>query len=185
MKKQPRMHRRGITLAEVMLVLGITAIILGLAMTLYGLVTTKNTANDLVEEIFIIRDAAMNLSSGKSDWNSVNAASLVQSGLIPNRYISPDKTNILDPYGNIVNIVQYSDSAVNKTSSTSLGIYFNNIPKTACIDLAMQNIQGLGNALNVNWNWAGGVTDYGLTTQSAVQDCTEGYTNWVGINLTK
>lgn len=185
MKKTDKIPRRGITLTEVMLVLGVAAILLGLAMTIYSLVSTKNSSNNVIEELFVIRDAAMNLSTGKTDWNSVTAASLAESGLIPRRYISPDKSNLIDPYGNIIDIIQYSDSAVNKTSSTSLGIYFNNIPKTACVSLALLDIHGLGNAVNVNWDWAGGVTDYGLTAQNAAQDCKDGFTNWVGINLTK
>lgn len=172
-------NRNGLSLIEVLFVLGIMAILIGGIMILFSQNTDAIKSNQLREEILTIYKIGSQLTSDYPDFNNITALDIINSGLLPSKYIQSQ--NIVSPYGGQIYITSYEASG---TSAPSFGVYTNNLPKIACIFLASQDFSGLSSAVNVNWNWSGGVTDTGVGVNNITSVCTDN-NNWVGINFLK
>lgn len=169
-------RRQGVSLIEALFVLGILAILLGMVMMLYSKATSEAKSNALKEEILDIYKIGEQITASKTDFDNIQASDIINSGLLNRKYISNGL--IVTPYGTEVDITTYSGE------SPTFGVYVNNIPKDACALLSTQDFSGIANAVNTNWNWAGGVTTSGVSPDVAWNVCkTSG--NWIGINFMK
>jgi len=102
---------RGVTLVEVMMVLGVLAILLGLIMTIMGTVQSKKQANRMVEELLTIKQQVVEIcdsSEATCPSNTDISVILANSKLLPNSYVGNDGNRLADVYGNPLVIVYVS-----------------------------------------------------------------------------
>lgn len=175
MKKIRRLNNRGVTLVEVMMVLGVASILLGLAMTLMASVNENRRANELKEEIITLAHISNELSNSRVDFSNIHASTVVKSGLLPKRYISGD--NIVTPYGSSVVLENYG-SYQNTISFWAYGL-----TREECILIVTTDFSGITSAMNTNWLYDSGGLPY--TPQRAASSCQTGSTNYVGMNFIK
>ena len=148
-----KLKRRGVTLVEVMMVLGVMAILLGLAMTIYSSVRTTQTTNADKEEILTLLDTYRQLSDSQAYNNQVSqddtyGATLAKSGLIPKRYVASDNQNIVSSSGSIIGV--YSNGWGGFVSFVLSGV-----PKPECIKLATSTWGDTTNIHDININGYG------------------------------
>lgn len=124
-KKQ---KRKGISLVEVLLSLVVLAIIIGLAVNLYSKNEASRNNTELLNEVATIKEAVISLSQGRvKDMLKINNKVLINSGLIPNKFINKDGTKLIAPNKNDIDIAP-NDSYGN-------GIYIRNMTQKQCIQL--------------------------------------------------
>jgi len=175
-------NRHGVSLIEVLFVLGIMAILIGMIMVVYSNVTINQKSNQMIEEFLTIINDAQSLTSGFPDFQNIDSKTLIQSGLLPQKYISGDK--IITPFGSEIEIYVYGPGNT-ADSVGKLAVYFLDLPQVPCIMLATKAVGQLADGYNVNWNWTNGMSNgNGLTPSQASQACESG-DNWIGINVGK
>lgn len=130
--------RRGATLVEVLMYLGIAAFIIGGAIVLYSLATASSRANNAITEVMTIVDQVHSLYNGQSSYDGLSNTDLAQTGEFPSKWIK--NGNIVTPYGNIVTVVAGTEDG----GTNTINITFPSIPKDACIKLATNDF---GNGL--------------------------------------
>ena len=90
---------RGVTLVEVMMVLGVMAFMLGAVMTIYSFTAMQSKANTTVEGIYNIADVVNEfmMNAGQDAWanDKINPTAVVQSGLISSRFVNKDKNGAI------------------------------------------------------------------------------------------
>lgn len=175
-----KLNKKGVTLIEVLFVLGIMAVILGLVMILASQSNDRKKANQLKEEILQIVNIANSLSNGASDYQNVSASDIIKSGLLPASYAK--NGILLSPYGSEITVFVYGPG--NKEDTGRLAVYLSGVPKIACVELISQDFSGLATAVNGNWNWGGGVTNTGVLPNNVGNVCNL-TDNWIGINFPK
>lgn len=172
--------RRGVTLIEVLFVLGIASIVIGLVMLLVSQAGDRKKANQLKSEILQIVNIANSLSDGESDYQNVSGTDIIKSGLLPASYSKNGM--LITPYGSEINVFVYGPG--NKDDTGRLAVYLSGVPKVACVELITQDFSGLATAVNGNWNWGGGVTNTGVKPNNVGNVCMQN-NNWIGINFPK
>lgn len=139
---------RGVTLVEVMMVLGVLAILLGLLMSILGMVQTNQKSNEMLQELYLIKQQTISLCSGTEDTckGEVDiSATIAKANVLPRRYVSSDGNTLKDVYGGPLEVAYLSakDSSTLGYASEELiefGIIMNN--KTECTNIIEAMGQG-------------------------------------------
>ena len=132
---------RGVTLVEVMMVLGVMAFLLGLVMLVAALVNGSNKSNQFIEEITTVVDVTNQLTQGQSDLSGLTTATLAASGLIPRRW-TDGSTTLYTPFGTSLQVA--ADTAAGGSGQASYTITGTAIPVTACVKMSVVDF---GNSL--------------------------------------
>lgn len=117
-----RTKRKGVTLVEALMVIGVLAVILGLAIVIYHLYTIRETATDIETELSIVFDNVSKLND-QGDRSPSTAAIIAISNL-PSRYI-----------GSKGDIITRTGSIVMGTDATTYQVELTGIPKPVCTQL--------------------------------------------------
>jgi type II secretory pathway pseudopilin PulG len=142
-KNQAR-PRRGFTLTEAAIVLGIVGLILGAIWVAAGAVYTNLRVNTTNRQMLAIAQAVRSLYSTQSTVEtgvaSTNAAQqiYVKAGVFPKDMLDntlPDP-NIRDSWGGQSAITASPDGGV---AGAAFGVQFANVPQSACISLLVGN----------------------------------------------
>lgn len=160
--------RRGVTLVEALMVIGVLAVLLGLAMLVAVLVNAANKSNQFLTEIATITDTANQISAGTADLSNLNESALANSGLLPNRWVSG--STLLSPFGSTITVTGGAAGAGTNGLTTYL-ITVPGVPKSACVKISTTDF---GNGL-VSRTPAGDSTNGGpLSATSAASTCATG-----------
>lgn len=129
-KPQYRVNRQsGVALMELLLVIGIAAVVTGGVVTTYRIVDNNRQVNQAVDSAFAVTE---NITA--SEAASGNFGGLTQEGAI-NQHIFPK--NVLDAAGDPKNVwggdILVVSTAVNGTSDWGAQITYNNVPDSACV----------------------------------------------------
>jgi len=171
---------RGVTLVEVMMVLGVMAFLLGLVMLVAALVNGTNKSNQFIEEITTLVDVTNQLTQGQNDLSGLSEADLAKSGLIPTRW-TDGSTQLFSPFGSQIT-VKGSAAGQGTDNLTTYTITAQNIPQTACVKIAVvdfgnalvaRTIQGQSGGSGGSGSSSGtSGTGSPFTAQAAVNACT-------------
>lgn len=95
---------RGFTLLELLLVVGIAAVLIVAGITTYSLVSKSNTINETVRLTNVILQQTRRLYSGQASYGAASVeAALVNTGNIPPKYVTG--TDITSPYSSAAGAV--------------------------------------------------------------------------------
>lgn len=117
---QHNRKRKGITLIEVLFVLGIMAILIGIVMTTLSMATEREKLNQFKEEILTIGNIGNELSQSQPDFNNVSTEAIAKSHLLPNKYVKGN--GLVTPWGGSIDIMPGGD----------LWMMVNDVPQAAC-----------------------------------------------------
>jgi len=123
---------RGVTLVEVMMVLGVVSILLGLAMTVYGIVSSSMKAAATAEVINEIADAVTSFVHNQKSWDDFNSETLFKSGLIDSKYVDVSRNTLIFPNG-------YTGTVVGN-GGTSFAIYLFSVRSSDCVNLLKDTV---------------------------------------------
>lgn len=82
------MRRKGVTLVEALMVIGVLAILLGIAILVFHLVNNGNLSTKTQQEIFILKGVADTLTESAANYGYLGTADVAKSGMVPSRYIN-------------------------------------------------------------------------------------------------
>lgn len=123
---------RGVTLVEVMMVLGVVAILLGLALTMFGIVSSNMKAAATAEAINEITDAVTSFVHNQKSWDTFTSETLFQSGLVDSKYVNVSKNTLIFPNG-------YTGTVVGN-GGTSFAIYLFGVKSSDCVALLKDTV---------------------------------------------
>jgi len=175
MKKIRRLNNRGVTLVEVMMVLGVMAFLLGLVMTIMGSVNQSRHADELKQEIITLAQISNELSNSRVDFSNIQASSVIQSGLLPKKYIAGDQ--IVTPSGGHIILENYGEY------QNTISFWAYGLTRDECMLIVTTDFSGITSAMNTNWVYDSGGIPY--TTQRADSSCQAGTSNYIGMNFIK
>jgi prepilin-type N-terminal cleavage/methylation domain-containing protein len=127
-------NSRGFTLLELLLVVGIAAILIVAGITTYSLVNKSNTATETIRLVNIVLDQSRRLFASTGSYTGTAAAmeaALVNTGKIPQKYISGVAGNISSPYGAAATDVTLTPAAGGATFTMVMNIAGNQLPDIA------------------------------------------------------
>ena len=148
--------KKGFTLIEVLIVLGIAAIVAAAAYFTYNSVRTTNDANEEIRNLDIIRSGIQNMYASQRDYTGLTLALVSNSGIVPSNLVGAGTGAIQNKWGNAYTITA---TGPDSGPSKSFGVT-TTVPKNACEKVS----QGLvaawdyvaigGAATNVPRPWA-------------------------------
>ena len=170
--------RKGVTLIEVLFVLGISAVILGLVMTLFSQSAEKAKIQSLRIEIGEIIQCVNSLTDSATSYTGITSQTIAQSGQIDRKYIDKSGTYLTSPYGGPVTLQPYGR---NNGTLIFLDIKLIGLSRVACELVAVQGVGSLANSTTITGMQIDNVN--GFTGQQVVQNCLSGNVNYIDIRL--
>jgi len=133
--------KKGVTLIEVLFVLGISAILLGVVYLYYAHAYSQQKTVAAREEFLSIRDAIQELYSNQTleVWGTLNNETITKSGLLSKKYTGADGsdnawgTNLINPWGGPIVVYNVDNGDL---SQSYFQIVFYDVPKEDCVLLA-------------------------------------------------
>lgn len=109
-----KQQSRGFTLLELLLVVGIAAILIVAGITTYNLVTRGNQVNEAVRLVNTLADQTRRLYSSQSSYGTASTnieAALYNAGSVPSRYIGGAAGVITSPFSSTATAVAVTGDA--------------------------------------------------------------------------
>lgn len=142
-----RIRTRGVTLVEVMMVLGVLSIILGLVMNIYSITHERGMTNQTVQEVFEIMQGIYEYKETHGTMNGITATYLSHGGLIPNKYVASDNL-ILTPHGGQIS---FNEENWNSDGLGGVAVWLNGLSRQECIALVQLDMSQYASVRRVNW----------------------------------
>ena len=144
--------RRGVTLVEVMMVLGVMAFLLGIIMQLASSVHDSSRSSELVTEVDVIHEIAKNLvSSSPGSQGCCSGPEIHGTGELPSRYWDAKNEVMVTPNGGLID--------PHAISNGLFLIWVRGLTTNECVALATTSWGPGQTNLNVN-----NIGDYGAGT---------------------
>ena len=121
-------RNKGFTLIEVLIVLGIAAIVAAAAYFTYNSVRTTNDANEEIRNLDIIRSGIQNMYASQRDYTGLTLALVSNSGIVPSNLVGAGTGAIQNKWGNAYTITA---TGPDSGPSKSFGVT-TTVPKNAC-----------------------------------------------------
>ena len=118
-----QVRKFGLTLLETIVVLVISAIVVGGVMLFATTATNAQKTNDAMSELAGLQTVVRSLTAGQPDYSSITTAILAQSGQLPAKWVSG--TALSSPFTAPVTVVSAN-------SNENYTITMNQIPNAAC-----------------------------------------------------
>lgn len=126
--RENRLIRSGFSLLEVLLGLIVAAVILSGIVLLAGNADTNRKSNELHEELSLVENALHYVTSSGLNMSWMTTQTLVSTNLVPDKYISADRTIFVTPWK--TGLVMYGYSI---NGQDAADIYAAQIPRQACL----------------------------------------------------
>lgn len=145
--------RKGLTLVETILVLGVATLIIASAMSLYSQANIKNKVSNTRMEYYEIRNVVKALyanNNNSSDWSQLSSNLIINTGMLSKKYIK--NNSIINPFGGRLVIYYVNNQTPNSSSGYSYyQTVFYGIPKPACVMLtSTHDYQNNGPTMQIN-----------------------------------
>lgn len=138
MKKLLQPSKSAFTLIEILIVLGISAMIAAASYLIYSKIRTNNMAQQEVTNLNILRSNSQALFANSLNYRGFNSENLVNSGLLP-KNIKTDNNVIYNIYDKPYRMDAYF-YLVNKTA-VKMFMIDTTVPKSAC-ETVVQGLRG-------------------------------------------
>ena len=118
-------RQRGFTLLELLLVVGIAAILIIAGITTYSLVNKSNSVNEATRLVNILLDQTRRMYAGQSTYGASGAdleAALYNSGSVPAKFRSGTAGTITSPFSSAAEAVAVAAAATSGEFTVSLVI---------------------------------------------------------------
>ncbi len=125
-------NNKGFTLLELLLVVGIAAILIVAGITTYNLVTRGNQVNEAVRLVNTLADQTRRLYSSQSTYGTSATnieAALYNAGSVPSRYISATAGVITSPFSSAATAVAVTGDATAGQFNVSMAMPPNLVPE--------------------------------------------------------
>lgn len=123
-------QRRGVTLVEALMVIGVLAVLMGLAMLIAVLVRSSQLVSQTAIEVATIATESQRINQDDPRMNGFSAKTLALSGLLPDRWVQGE--GLISPYGTEVEVWPDNDESY---GSAMIDIQLYDIPRNACTRL--------------------------------------------------
>lgn len=132
--------KKGFSLLDLVLVLGITAMMISGAFMIYPKVSSNAKVNKEIKNITFLVNGLTNLYKGQSDLSGISTIVAVNAKLVPNDMLIPGNTTTLrNGWGGIVTIGASGTGATGfATLWHSLTLTENAIPSDECVKFSKQ-----------------------------------------------
>ncbi len=176
--------KRGFTLTEIAIVLGIVGLILGAiwvaAAAVYNNLRTSKSTTELLNVVQNVRamyatsglvDPAANMTINTAEGVGTANATYLAAGVFPNDTLNnvdpAQATKALDPWGGTIH-VESAQSPASGGTDDSFAVVFDNVPNAACIGILTSNVgQGRDPSMIAANAGAANVLPAGLKTPAA------------------
>lgn len=134
-----KIHRKqsGITLVELMLVLGVGLAIIITGLLFYNNVTESQRLNEGVRNLQSVTSAARNMFSSQGDYRGLTEEVVMRASGFPQQMEGPAGDEMEHPWEDSADAVTMQEEDVNSTAD-AFSITFDNLPQEACVNLASQ-----------------------------------------------
>lgn len=125
-------NNKGFTLLELLLVVGIAAILIVAGITTYNLVTRGNQVNEAVRLVNTLADQTRRLYSSQNTYGTATTnieAALYNAGAVPSRYISSTAGVITSPFSSAATAVAVTGDATPGQFNIALAMPPNLVPE--------------------------------------------------------
>lgn len=146
MKKLNRKSNKGMSLVELLLVVGLAAIILAGMFVAYNKVQSTNAANTEATNISTLRAGIKNLYGASSNYAGVTPTVLLSARVVPDSMRTATGTTINNTFGGTVAVVP---STFAGNANNSFAITYPNVPVDVCAKLVVAVSQSF-NLVTVN-----------------------------------
>lgn len=126
-------NQRGYTMTELMLVLGVGAMILGGAYAGYNAVSSDASYQQTTTSALHLASGVKNLWGTTGSYTGLTTTKVINANLVP-KPLTSNTTRIFHPYGDQVSFSLLSTSGA--ATTVNYLITFSNIPKGFCLTLA-------------------------------------------------
>lgn len=179
-----RRAQAGVTLTELMLVLGVAGVMLSAAFGAYKVVSADNARQQFATDALSMINTVNNKWSMSGDYASATNANIIALSLVPSTF-SVSGAVINSPYNTSITftgIDAVSDGGVETATAAAdqvLKTEFDNVPKDACPDL-VKSLASLAFHVKVKGNGGAGTESQvktstsGLNFSQVIDRCTEG-----------
>lgn len=125
-------NQNGFTLLELLLVVGVGAILLLAGIATYRLVTEGNNVNEGARLLTTVKQQVQRLYQGQNTYGTGNiSATLINAGVIPDANTNTAGTGIQSPWNTPIVIT---------AATANFTIAFNDLPEEACMQLATTDV---------------------------------------------
>lgn len=176
-KENGKIKRRGVTLIEVLFVLGIASVLLGMVMLFLSSATQKRKTQELLTEINLLIDASNTLTSSSNKYTTLSPDVLVKSGLIPTRFISNGQ--LVTPFGGSIDVIPFNYTEGGE--DFYLAFNFNGLPRESCEWIGVQDFGGSAQSVTVT-NMRQDAPD-GFSPIQVISNCQNGDNNYVNVRI--
>ncbi|TFN57870.1 type 4 pilus major pilin [Escherichia coli] len=128
-------EEKGLSLIESAMVLALAATVTAGVMFYYQSASDSNKTQAAISEVMSATSAINGLYIGQSSYSGLQAKVLVNSSAIPDNYKDTTSNKILNPFGGELKV-----GTPTQTSSFGYSLTLENLPKSACINLATLNL---------------------------------------------
>lgn len=147
--KSKKKFQKGLSLIEASMVLALSAIVVSGVMYYYQSASDNNKTQNTVSELMSIVSAVNGLYAGQQNYNGLTESVLYNTSAVPDNYKNSATTGITHPFGDSIDV-----GAVGNNGESGYYVLLNNIPKTACVNLATMNfgtsMAGIGVGVTMN-----------------------------------
>lgn len=139
MKFSMKKANDGFSLIELLLVLGVIAILLVAAFVVYPQVRTKQMVNKELVGLRTITASIQSMYASKKNYLGFSANTLVQAHLVPSNMRNLTNGRATNMAGAAMTFTPYgeSDTSLSGTYRPRIRVFSPNIPEEACVDLAL------------------------------------------------
>ena len=134
MKNLKKQSKKGFSLIELLLVLGIIAALAIVAFIIYPKVSAANKAQTEASNINTIKAAINSLYASAPDYSGLDTTTALNADVFPSTMVSSDGSSASNTFKGTVTVAA-SDDAPSGASNSSFTITYNGVPTTECVKI--------------------------------------------------
>jgi prepilin-type N-terminal cleavage/methylation domain-containing protein len=133
--QRARRRRRGFSLIEIAMVLGIAAVLIAGVMVFFTTASNAAKTNDTASEVSAINQATHDLYAGQQNYTAADfSPTLAESGTLPAKYVAG--TTLITPFGGTVTVTGAAGAAGVPSTFTVL---LPTLPEAVCNSIATKD----------------------------------------------
>lgn len=133
--------KRGLTLIEALLFLGIAAIVIVAAVVLYNSTSNSQRTNDAITQIQAYSTGVKGLHSSVSSYGTASLdTTVINAGIAPANAVTASGTELVNPWGNGTTVIG---------NGSTFQILFETVPQDSCVRLLTAGLLSEGSITNI------------------------------------